>query len=263
KVFVGNLAFRTTNEELDSFFSPSGKIVLSNVITRGSRSLGYGFIAFETPEAAEAAVASCNKKELNGRTVNVELARPKGDSPAHEGRPPRRSEGRVRIRGAAATAAAGGKRRFARRDQAEGESDETAGPQDHQASSPQAEAAGEDADGTQGHSRPRGRGRGRRQPANPRRFPRRSRTNVEEEGTPSTNTVFVANLAFETTEDMLATVFKDYKVASIHIITRRPGGRSKGFGFVVFEDESEQKRALANAETFEIDGRGLVIRIAM
>jgi len=79
KVFVGNLSFNTTDEGLAEAFKNCGKIVSSNIITRGrnKRSLGYGFLEFETIAAANAAVAAMNKKELDGRPINVEVARPR------------------------------------------------------------------------------------------------------------------------------------------------------------------------------------------
>ena len=54
-----------------SFFSLSAQ-----VIQRGTRSAGYGFVAFSTIEAAEKAVAALDKKELDGRTVIIEIAKP-------------------------------------------------------------------------------------------------------------------------------------------------------------------------------------------
>ncbi|KAI8049083.1 putative RNA-binding protein, partial [Syncephalis plumigaleata] len=76
KVFVGNIAFTTTEDELRNFFSPAGTVVQAKVITRGARSLGYGFVAFENLEQCEAAVAQLSKKELDGREINVEIAKP-------------------------------------------------------------------------------------------------------------------------------------------------------------------------------------------
>jgi len=74
KVFVGNLAFQTTDQALAEAFQDCGKVKSGVVITRGRRSLGYGFVEFESPESALDAVKSKNNTLLKGRTLKVELA---------------------------------------------------------------------------------------------------------------------------------------------------------------------------------------------
>jgi len=76
KVFVGNLAFTTKEPELATAFGEVGKVIGANIISRGPRSLGYGFVEMESEEDAKKAVESMNKKELSGRQINVEIARP-------------------------------------------------------------------------------------------------------------------------------------------------------------------------------------------
>jgi len=49
----------------------------ANIITRGTRPLGYGFVAYETLVQAEQAASTHDKTELGGRTINVEVAKPK------------------------------------------------------------------------------------------------------------------------------------------------------------------------------------------
>ncbi|KAI9492273.1 hypothetical protein BDB00DRAFT_765678, partial [Zychaea mexicana] len=77
KVFVGNLPFKTSQEALTKFFESAGKVTEATIIMHGRRSLGYGFVAFETAAEAEKARKELNKKELEGREVNVEVAKPK------------------------------------------------------------------------------------------------------------------------------------------------------------------------------------------
>jgi RNA recognition motif-containing protein len=77
KVFAGNLAYTTTDEGLKAFFAPVASDILSaQVIMRGLRSSGYGFVALATEEAALKAVETLDKKELDGRSVIVEIAKP-------------------------------------------------------------------------------------------------------------------------------------------------------------------------------------------
>jgi len=80
KVFVGNLDFTTKEAELVKEFGAAGKVISANIITRGPRSLGYGFVEMESEEDANKAVQMLNKKEIDGRPVNVEVAKPRDES---------------------------------------------------------------------------------------------------------------------------------------------------------------------------------------
>lgn len=100
KVFVGNLSFKTKGQDLAGEFSAVGKVLDANIITRGSRSLGYGFVDMETEENALKAVTVMNKKNVDGRDINVELARPRDEAKVAErklqqqNRPPRQYNNR-------------------------------------------------------------------------------------------------------------------------------------------------------------------------
>jgi len=71
KCFVGNLSFSTAESQLAKEFEVAGKVISANIITRGPRSLGYGFVEFDSEEDAQNAVRLLNKKEIDGRQVNV------------------------------------------------------------------------------------------------------------------------------------------------------------------------------------------------
>jgi RNA recognition motif-containing protein len=75
KVFVGNLDFQTTDQALADAFVDCGKVKSGVIITRGRRSLGYGFVEFESAEAADKAVTTKNGTELSNRQIKVELVR--------------------------------------------------------------------------------------------------------------------------------------------------------------------------------------------
>jgi RNA recognition motif-containing protein len=78
KLFVGSLAWGTTDESLQEFFSSVGTVVSAKVITDrdSGRSKGFGFVEMSTDEEAAKAVAELNGKELDGRPINVNEARP-------------------------------------------------------------------------------------------------------------------------------------------------------------------------------------------
>lgn len=79
KLFVGNLAWAVTSEELGELFSEVGEVTSSNVISdrQTGRSRGFGFVEMATPELAQKAVEELNGKELQGRPIVVNIAKPK------------------------------------------------------------------------------------------------------------------------------------------------------------------------------------------
>ena len=86
KLFVGGLPFSTTQEELEAAFAEFGTVESAVIITDrdSGRSKGYGFVEMATPEEGKAAIDGLNGKELGGRTITVNEARPKSDSPRRE-----------------------------------------------------------------------------------------------------------------------------------------------------------------------------------
>lgn len=83
KLFVGNLPWSVNNDSLRDLFSQVGEVVEAMVITdrMSGRSKGFGFVTFATEEAAQAAVQQMNEKEVEGRKIIVNVARPKEDRP--------------------------------------------------------------------------------------------------------------------------------------------------------------------------------------
>jgi RNA recognition motif-containing protein len=79
KLFVGGLAFITTTEGLQDFFSQAGEVASAAVVTDRDtgRSRGFGFVEMTTADDARRAVADLNGRELDGRSLKVELAKPK------------------------------------------------------------------------------------------------------------------------------------------------------------------------------------------
>lgn len=79
KIFVGNLSYSTTEDDLTSTFSQYGAVERVSVITDRDTGQPRGFAFVEMPNRSEAesAIAGLNGRELNGRTLNVNEARPK------------------------------------------------------------------------------------------------------------------------------------------------------------------------------------------
>ena len=77
KIFVGNLSFDTTSTELESLFSQVGTCESVSVVSdrETGRSRGFGFVEMNSAEEAEKAIAALNRRELQGRALNVSEAR--------------------------------------------------------------------------------------------------------------------------------------------------------------------------------------------
>ena len=79
KLFVGNLSFNTTENDLQSAFAAHGSVVESNLMMdrMTGRSRGFAFVTFSTAEEAEKAIEAMHGAQLDGRALTVNVARPK------------------------------------------------------------------------------------------------------------------------------------------------------------------------------------------
>jgi len=298
KVFVGNLSFKIQEDKLRDEFGGAGNVLSANIITRGPRSLGYGFVEFGSLADAEKSVELMHNKEIDGRKINVEVARPRQEpaegekfSSDDQDRPARR---RVRRRqvpktGGAAPAAAnqaspstGGQQQPRPRQQGGQQQEGGAPKRQYRPRPPQNQNTSGNATDGQTHTnvvRTNNNNNGGNNNNNPRPFKprnfRRNRTQSggqqqlpqqpqqpqqsfqrkrpapqpkkQQERVPSSTTLFVANLPFSVDDKELAEIFsKDSKVVSAHVVKKR-NTRSKGFGFVVFENEADQQAALRHS----------------
>jgi RNA recognition motif-containing protein len=87
KLFVGNLSFATAEGVLLDAFGAFGTVVEASLMTdkMTGKSRGFAFVTMSTPEEAQAAIDGLNGKELDGRRINVNIARPKEDRPSGGG----------------------------------------------------------------------------------------------------------------------------------------------------------------------------------
>ena len=78
-IFVGNLSYQTTQDELQTAFSAYGGVERVNIVTDRDtgQPRGFAFVEMTDSKAAQAAIAHLNGAELHGRTLNVNEARPK------------------------------------------------------------------------------------------------------------------------------------------------------------------------------------------
>ncbi|KAI1377664.1 RNA-binding domain-containing protein [Hypoxylon crocopeplum] len=274
RLYIGNLAYATTEGELKEFFK--GYLVESVSIPKNPRTdrpVGYAFVDLSTPTEAERAIAELSGKEILERKVSVQLARtpqPAGEKAegaingeGGEGSRRRTSgRGRGRGRGRAGRAGRGGR--------ADGAKDES--PSAETAANAAIPADAEvlpltditnkvDADKSDKKKGPPRERRERGPPA---------------DGIPSKNKVMVANLPYDLTEEKLKDLFLDYEPSSAKIAlrpiprfmikklqARGEPRKGRGFGFVTLASEELQQKAVAEMNGKEIEGREIAVKVAI
>jgi len=203
-------------------------------------------VAFSTADECQVAVDRLHKKLFGDRDINVEIAKPKSEIVAarkdrQDGAAPAKSNRRFR----------GSRPRFPRKKKSD--DDKPAG---------EGKPATEEGAAAEKKRKPR-----KKKPSKPvdpdapkkERAPRPKRVPT---GEPSKTTIFVANLPFSLDDEGLKAVFKDYQLKSAKVILRRASGRSKGFGFVELEDETEQQKVLAGGP-YVSEERELNLKVAL
>jgi len=293
RVFVGNLSFKTTEDELKDFVGKSGGDILSVTIPvrANKRPSGYGFVNFKTDDAARHAVESLQGSELNERKLQLQIARSKEEQDAHRAqvnerraaREPKKQEEKANGEATAAEGAEGAekpkkksKKRTPRRRVPGEEGEETL-------VEGETTAGGETSDAAPKKRNPRTRKprearidavegeESAEQPAKePReRKPRQPKLQLTDEL--SSNTIFVANLPFSVDDAALASIFTNLSIAvkSAKVVRGPRKGRggktfraSRGFGFVEVEDAAQQKEAVEKVEGSLIGERKISAKVA-
>jgi len=114
KLFVGNLSFNTTENDLQDAFAAHGTVVEANIMMdrMSGRSRGFAFVTMSTPEEAQKAIEALHGAQLDNRALTVNIARPKEERPRGGGggggdRGPRRD-----FRGGGGSGGGGGRDRY-------------------------------------------------------------------------------------------------------------------------------------------------------
>jgi len=266
KVFVGNLAFQATDQDLTEAFANCGKVKSGVIITRGRRSLGYGFVDFYAPEDAARAVTAMNQSEFRNRVIKVELVR---DTPP---RPPRM--GNERGQGSGNFTNIGPNSNLSD-NVAEDNQEGGAAPRRKNVRKPRRrnpanrvpkEVEGEVHGGDGEGAAPIAKGRAPRRRNNENNQINNSQNAGNAGGTRnnmpaeppkekilSKTAVFVANLPFSVDDEALTKIFDGLNVKSAKVVKTRTG-RSRGYGFVDFESEGDQQNAIKSKNNAVVSG---------
>ncbi|RDI80863.1 hypothetical protein Vi05172_g9185 [Venturia inaequalis] len=271
RLYIGNLAYATTEGELKDFF----KDYLVETVSiptnpRTTRPVGYAFVDLSTPSEAERAIASLNSQNILDRKVSIQLARKpeasaEGAASGGEGgsgnETRRRASGRGRGRGEGRARGRGGRAaRGGRTANGEGtEATSTEAPTNDTAVKTE-EAA---------DSKPK-------EPREPREPRERKQRGPPEDGVASKTKVMVANLPYDLREEKLMEIFKDYSPSSAKIAlrpiprfmvkklqARGEPRKGRGFGFVTLASEELQQKACAEMNGKEIEGREIAVKVAI
>jgi len=273
RLYIGNLAYATTEGELTQFFN--GYLIESTSIPKNPRTerpVGYAFVDLSTPSEAERAIAELSGKEILDRKVSVQLARKpepageKGEGAASGGegqsggeggrrRPSGRGRGRGRGRGGRGGRATHGSR---------GE-DGNEVPNDEVL--PLTDATNQTNAEKDGKAQP---------PRTPREPRERRERGPPADGIPSKTKVMVANLPYDLTEEKLKELFAPYEPSSAKIAlrpiprfmvkklqARNEPRKGRGFGFVTLASEEQQQKAVQEMNGKEIEGREIAVKVAI
>jgi RNA recognition motif-containing protein len=87
KLYVGGLPYAATEDQLHELFAAHGTVVSARVITDKftNRSRGFGFVEMGSPQEAQAAITALDNSEMQGRTLVVNVAKPREDRPRSGG----------------------------------------------------------------------------------------------------------------------------------------------------------------------------------
>ncbi|KAG5991489.1 hypothetical protein E4U52_003587 [Claviceps spartinae] len=290
RLYIGNLAYATTEGELKDFFK--SYLVESVSIPKNPRTdrpVGYAFVDLSTPSEAERAIAELSGKDILERKVSVQLARKpettaekadgvNGDASGADGSRRRVSgRGRGRGRGRGGRGVRGGRAGGAVEDKKDGETapadaanDATTTPADAAGNSEvqplkditnQPQNKTDSTIKTKTQVRPQRERRERGPPA---------------DGIPSKTKVMVANLPYDLTEEKLVELFKAYEPSSAKIAlrpiprfmikklqARGEARKGRGFGFVNLASEELQQKAVSEMNGKQIEGRAIAVKVAI
>ncbi|KAF2836829.1 RNA-binding domain-containing protein [Patellaria atrata CBS 101060] len=284
RLYIGNLAYATTEGELKEFFKDY--LVESTSIPtnpRTTRPVGYAFVDLSTPSEADRAITELNGKSILDRKVSIQLARkPEAHEAGAEGTngEPKRTKS-TRGRGGRGRGRGGRSNRGGRENAEGGEAPAT---EEAPAADAPTNVPGQVLPLTETTNQALTAEKGTvgimtADPSKTGKSPalrERKQRGPPEDGVPSTTKVMVANLPYDLTEEKLLELFKGYQATSAKIAlrpiprfmvkklqARNEPRKGRGFGFVTLASEEMQKKACDEMNGKEIEGREIAVKVAI
>ncbi|KAJ5198896.1 Nucleotide-binding alpha-beta plait [Penicillium cf. griseofulvum] len=289
RLYIGNLAYATTEEELKEFFKTYTIETTSIPVNpRTNRPVGYAFVDIATAAEAAAAIQALSGKEILQRKVSVQLARKPEPAEAKEGAASggEGSEGRKRAggrgRGRGRARGRGGRTGRSRAVCAQSLSLlESAHidtlkwmltlPKAQDGQEATTEAVGETPLAETTNDKDTASKTSETRAARPQK-----QRGPPEDGIPSKTKVMVANLPYDLTEDKLKEIFAAYEPVSAKVAlrpiprfmikklqARNERRKTRGFGFVNLASEELQAKAVSEMNGKDIDGRVIAVKVAI
>eukprot|EP00612_Vaucheria_litorea_P004820 CAMPEP_0171463260 /NCGR_PEP_ID=MMETSP0945-20130129/6991_1 /TAXON_ID=109269 /ORGANISM="Vaucheria litorea, Strain CCMP2940" /LENGTH=301 /DNA_ID=CAMNT_0011989995 /DNA_START=304 /DNA_END=1206 /DNA_ORIENTATION=+ len=271
KVFVGNLGWDTTNEDLQETFGKFGETSECYIVfdRNTGESRGFGFVTFGSEEEAKEAVASMNGAELDGRRLRVNISKPKITAQARDAV----DDCKVYV----------GNLGYDTKAEALEEVFSTCGTVSHVnlltdfetgnsrgfafvtfASPEEAQTAVDTLNGTDID--------GRSIRVNPTRAKRGNDSMMDDRGpsnksfqsdVPDEAKLFIGNLGWDTSSDDLMRAFSEFgTVVDAKVIKDRETGNSRGFGFISFENPASAEKAIHTMDGMELGGRDIRVTVS-
>ncbi|KAA6411589.1 MAG: RNA-binding domain-containing [Lasallia pustulata] len=280
RLYIGNLAYATTEGDLKDFFQDF-PVESTSIPTnpRTARPVGYAFVDLSTPAEAHRAIEHLSGKEILERKVSVQLARKpetaaekaeaaasggEGVSGGEGGRRRNSGRGRGRGRGRGGRAGRGGRTQVNN----DGPTNVPGQVAPLTETTNEALTAEKGAEGTTTIETPKDS-----KPRPPRQPKQRG---PPEDGIPSKNKVMVANLPYDLSEEKLKELFSAYQPSAAKIAlrpiprfmvkklqARNEPRKGRGFGFVSLASEEMQQKAVNEMNGKEIDGREIAVKVAI
>ncbi|ETN40955.1 uncharacterized protein HMPREF1541_05235 [Cyphellophora europaea CBS 101466] len=258
RLYIGNLAYATTEDQLKEFFA--GYDVESTSIPvnpRTNRPVGYAFVDLKSADEATKAIQNLSGQDILERKVSVQLARKPEDNEKKAAETGDKERGTGRGRGGRGRGRAGRARGGQRGSTGAAEA------------APLADVTNE----ANKSATPATDAKADAKSAAPRAPKQRG---PPEDGIPSTTKVMVANLPYDLTEEKLKELFAAYEPVSAKIAlrpiprfmvkklqARGEARKGRGFGFVTLASEEQQQKAVSEMNAKEIEGREIAVKVAI
>ncbi|KAL1411017.1 hypothetical protein Q8F55_001962 [Vanrija albida] len=288
RVYVGNLAFTATEEEVRAHFVKAGGEILSVILPtrfKSRRPAGYAFVTYKKEEDAKNAVEKLNETEIGERKISLEIARSKEENAERKAAiiAERKETKAATKTDTEATATEGEKagdkadkpkkKKAAKTARRRGPDDgeDAAADVDAEAKPKKTKAPAKKTDGETSEKEKSDKADKKPKEAKEPKEPKQRKPRLELTGEVSKDTVFVANLPFSVDDAGLTELFTklSIKVKSANVIRglrrlpgRRPFHGSKGFGFVELEDPTQQQEAVDKINGSSVGDRKVTAKIA-
>ncbi|TIC04443.1 hypothetical protein E3Q17_00419 [Wallemia mellicola] len=273
KVFVGNLPFSVKDDGLKDLCKDHGEITDAQIIRFGSRSKGFGFVDYATKEQAETAVKALNGQDYQGRTLVVEIARPKEPKEPKE----QRIDDSTPEQETAAPKPKTRKPRKQQKKKSQNKSSDSNKEESTQTDASAVESTPKEESNEQTQTKSNNQKNKKKQKKQQQQQQQQQRQPPKALGEPLNDSVFVNNLPFRhyQGEDKPKIPYKDQQlrelfeskgiqVEQVRVVNKSNPvtKRSRGLGFVQLKNSTDQEKAINELNGTVVGRRTITVKVA-